>query len=73
MTGCPCPARRSHPLALPPEEPAATAAPASAEAEAQVTAGPPGDGTCGRGEWKRPARGMPAAIAEHPVTRTQES
>ena len=39
----PGPARRPHPLALPPEEPATAATPAAAKVEAQVTAGPTGD------------------------------
>ena len=43
------PARHLHPLALPPEEPAAAATRAPTKAEVLVTAGPTGDGASGPG------------------------
>ena len=43
--------RRPDPLALPPEDPAATAAAATTKGEAQVTAGRTGNGTSCRANW----------------------
>ena len=70
----PGPAHRPHPLALPPEEPAATAAPAPTQAAAQVTAAPsgygptpskpgPGPQAAGTGGWER------TSVAGHPRGR----
>ena len=59
MSRCSCPACRPHALVLPPEEPAATAAAATAKAEARVTALPTGIGDGQPGVYQRQSPSTP--------------